>query len=211
MNRPRVLLADDHTVVSEGIRRLLDPHFEVVGVASDGRALVEAAEQLKPDAIVADITMPLLNGIEAARQLKKANPQARIVFLTMHPDATYATEALEAGGSGYVLKTCAGFELVTAIREAIKGRRYVTPVIGMPVMRSLLDPVRKQNQGKVRLTARQREVLQMVAEGHSAQEIADILQVSVRMVEFHRRRLEERLGLHTTAELTQYAIRSRVI
>ena len=137
--RPRVLLADDHKIVSEGLRSLLEPDYELVGTVEDGRALVAAAEKLSPDVIVADISMPLLNGIEAARQLKKANSRAKIVFLTMHPDVTYATRAFEAGASGYVLKHSAASELLTAIREALKGRLYVTPIIAKDVLQFFMD------------------------------------------------------------------------
>ena len=205
--RPRVLLADDHKIVSEGLRSLLEPDYELVGTVEDGRALVAAAEKLSPDVIVADISMPLLNGIEAARQLKKANSRAKIVFLTMHPDVTYATRAFEAGASGYVLKHSAASELLTAIREALKGRLYVTPMIAKDVLQFFMDRPQEPRKDDIELTPRQREVLQLVVEGRSAKEIASILHISTRTVEFHKYRMMEELGLRTNAELIQYAIK----
>jgi len=205
--RPRVLLADDHKIVSEGLRSLLEPDYELVGTVEDGRALVAAAEKLSPDVIVADISMPLLNGIEAARQLKKANSRAKIVFLTMHPDVTYATRAFEAGASGYVLKHSAASELLTAIREALKGQLYVTPMIAKDVLQFFMDRPQEPRKDDIELTPRQREVLQLVVEGHSAKEIASILHISTRTVEFHKYRMMEELGLRTNAELIQYAIK----
>ncbi len=205
--RPRVLLADDHKIVSEGLRSLLEPDYELVGTVEDGRALVAAAEKLSPDVIVADISMPLLNGIEAARQLKKANSRAKIVFLTMHPDVTYATRAFEAGASGYVLKHSAASELLTAIREALKGRLYVTPMIAKDVLQFFMDRPQEPRKDDIELTPRQREVLQLVVEGRSAKEIASILHISTRTVEFHKYRMMEELGLRTNADLIQYAIK----
>jgi DNA-binding NarL/FixJ family response regulator len=207
MKRPRVLLADDHKIVVEGLRNLLEPEFELVGTVEDGRALVAAAAELRPDVIVADISMPLLNGIEAARQIKKADSGAKIVFLTMHPDVTYATRAFEAGASGYVLKHSAPSELVTAIREALKGRTYVTPMIAKDVLQSFMDRSHKREDVFHKLTPRQREILQLVTEGRSAKEIASLLNVSPRTVEFHKYRMMEDLGLRTNAELIQFAIK----
>ncbi len=207
MKRPRVLLADDHKMVAEGIRSLLEPEFEVAGTVEDGRALVTAARELRPDVIIADISMPLLNGIEAAVQIKKADPRVNIIFLTMHPDATYATRAIEAGASGYVLKHSAPSELVTAIREALRGRTYITPMIAKDLVQSLMDRPRQREDVAHKLTPRQREVLQLVAVGHSAKEIASLLNVSPRTVEFHKYRIMEDLGLRTNAELIQFAIK----
>jgi DNA-binding NarL/FixJ family response regulator len=209
MKRPRVLLADDHKIVVEGLRSLLEPEFDLVGTAEDGRALVATAKKLQPDVIVADISMPLLNGIEAAEQLKRAALGAKIIFLTMHPDVTYAMRALEAGASGYLLKHSAPSELVAAIREVLKGRTYVTPMIATDLLKSLMG--RSTHRDKVgRLTPRQREVLQLVAEGHSAKEIASILRISPRTVEFHKYRIMGDLGLRTNAELVQFAIKHGV-
>lgn len=207
MKRPRLLLADDHKIVVEGLRSLLEPEFELVGTVGDGRALVAAAEKLRPDVIVADISMPSLNGIEAARQLRKAGSEAKIVFLTMHPDVTYATRAFEAGASGYVLKHSAPAELVKAIREALKGRRYVTSMIAKDVLEAFMHKSRQREDAVRKLTPRQREVLQLVAEGQSAKEIGSLLNISPRTVEFHKYRMMEDLGLHTHAELIQFAIK----
>ena len=211
MRRPRVLLADDHKIVAEGLRSLLEPEFEIVGIVEDGRALVAAAQKLNPDVIVADISMPLLNGIEAARQLKKGTSQAKIVFLTMHPDVMYATRALEAGASGYVLKHAAPSELITAIREALKGRIYLTPLIAKDVLESFSGGSHKGRKSDLEPTPRQREVLQLVSEGRSAKEIASILHISTRTVEFHKYRLMEALGIRTNAELIQYAIKHGIV
>lgn len=207
MKRPRVLLADDHRMVLEGLRSLLEAEFDVVGTVEEGRTLVAAAKKLHPDVVVADVSMPLLNGIEAAEQLKKVDPQVKIVFLTMHPDVTYATRAFEAGAAGYVLKHSAPSELVTAIREALRGRTYVTPMIAKDVLQTLMDRSGKREDSLDQLTPRQREVLQLVAEGRSAKEIASLLHISPRTVEFHKYRIMEDLGLRTNAELIQFAIR----
>jgi DNA-binding NarL/FixJ family response regulator len=208
MKRPRVLLADDHCVVAEGLRSLLEPHFDVVGILLNGRELVSAAKTLNPDVVVLDISMPSLNGIEAARQMRATNLRAKVVFLTMHSEVTYAARALEAGASGFVLKHSATSELVTAIQEALKGGTYVTPQIAG----ELLDSMRRGNPPGIgalhELTPRQREVLQLVAEGRSAKEIANVLHISRRTAEFHKARLMEALGVQNTAELIQYAIRT---
>ncbi len=208
MNKPRVLLADDHKIVLEGLRGILEDEFELVGTVEDGRALVAAAQELNPDVIVADVSMPLLNGIEAAQQLKKANSRAKFIFLTMHPDAHYATRALEAGASGYVLKHSAPAELVQAIREALRGRLYVTPMIAKDVLQTFMDKSHGMRRGHHELTPRQREVLQLVGEGHSAKEIATILYISTRTVEFHKYRIMEDLNLRTNAGLIQYAVKN---
>lgn len=207
MKKTRVLLADDHKIVLEGLRGLLEPEFELVGTVENGRALVKETERLRPDVIVVDISMPLLNGIEAARQIKKLDDRIKIVFLTMHPDVTYAARAFEAGASGYVLKHSAPSELVTAIHESIKGRTYVTPMVAGELIQSYRHGDRKKTELSGELTARQREVLQLLAEGHSAKEIAKILNVSPRTVEFHKYRMMEQLKLSTSAELIQYAIK----
>lgn len=212
MNKPRVLLADDHRILMEGLKGLLHPEFELLGTVEDGRALVSAAQELKPDVIVADISMPLLNGLEAGRQILKDNPSARIIFLTMHSDVAYAAEAFRAGASGYILKRSAASELVTAIREVLKGGAYVTPVVAKALMKdSLLGKQPGKSDPATALTSRQREVLQLVAEGHSIKEIAHILHVSPKTVEFHKYRLMEQLDLRSTAELTQYAVKHGVV
>ncbi len=211
MKKPRVLLADDHKIVLEGLRGILENEFELVGTVEDGRALVAAAQELNPDVIVADVSMPLLNGIEAAHQLKKANSQAKFIFLTMYPDASYATRALEAGASGYVLKHSAASELVQAIREALRGRVYVTPLIAKDVLQTFMDESHGVRRGHLELTPRQREVLQLVGEGHSAKEIATILHISTRTVEFHKYRIMEDLNLRTNAALIQYAVKNGIV
>lgn len=211
MKRARVLLADDHKIVAAGLQGILEPEFELVGTVQDGRALLKAARELRPDVIVVDISMPLLNGIEAVRQLKKANDRAKVVFLTMHPDVTYASRAFEAGASGYVLKHSAPAELVTAIREALKGRTYVTPMIAGELMRSYQDGSGKRKDPIRTLTPRQREVLQLLAEGHSAKDAAAILGISPRTAEFHKYRMMRELGIRTNAELMQYAIKHGVV
>jgi len=212
MKKPRVLLADDHKIVLEGLRGILEAEFELVGTVEDGRALVAAAQKFNPDVIVADVSMPLLNGIEAAQQIKKANSEAKFIFLTMHPDVSYATRALEAGALGYVLKHSAPSELVQAIREALRGRVYVTPLIAKDVLQTFIDRSHGIRRGYlVELTPRQREVLQLVGEGHSSKEIATILHISIRTVEFHRYRIMEDLNLHTNAGLIKYAVKNGIV
>jgi DNA-binding NarL/FixJ family response regulator len=207
MSKTKVLLADDHTIVAEGLRSLLEGEFEFVGTVGDGRALLDAARNLKPDVIVADISMPLLNGLDAARQLKRDGVTAKIVFLTMHAEAHLAAEAFRAGASGYVLKSSAGEELIAAIHEVAKGRAYVTPLITKDVLSFLMGAARQQRQPAVKLTPRQREVLQLIAEGRTMKEVASILDISVRTVESHKYEMMEALGVQTNAELVQYAIK----
>ena len=206
MKRTRVLLADDHKIILNGLRSLLESEFELVGNVEDGRALVSAAEKLHPDVIVVDISMPLLNGIEAVRQIKKVDPQVKVIFLTMHPDVTYAIRAFEAGASGYVLKHSASSELLTAIHEAIKGRTYVTPMIAGELVQAFKKGALQSDKSQ-QLTERQREILQLLAEGYSAKEIAEILNISSRTVEFHKYSLMSKLNLKTGSALVQYAIK----
>ena len=205
MKRPRVLLADDHTLVVEGFRKLLEPEFDVVGAVEDGRTLLDVAPRLQPDVILLDISMPLLNGIDAARQLKKIVPHAKFIFVTMHADAAYVTEAFRAGGSGYLLKRSAATELIVAVREVLQGRFYVTPLVAKELVEPLTAMSRRKGASPT-LTLRQREVLQLIAEGRSNKEAAAILRVSVKAVEFHKSAIARRLGIRTTAELTKYAI-----
>jgi DNA-binding NarL/FixJ family response regulator len=210
MGRPRLLLADDHTLVLEGFRRLLEPEFDLAGTVENGRALLSAAHRLRPDVVLMDISMPGLNGIEAAKRLRKTEPDTKIIFVTMHSDPAYVSEAFRAGASGYVLKRSAASELVTAIQEVLKGRSYVTPLVTKDVLHSFLeDPKPERPTG--RLTSRQREVLQLIAEGHSNKEIATILNISPKTVEFHKSRIFAELGLRTTAELTQFALKHGII
>ncbi|MBN2456906.1 MAG: response regulator transcription factor [Sedimentisphaerales bacterium] len=211
MSKARVLLADDHRILAEGLRSLLEPEFELVGIVEDGRELIAKANQLQPDVIVADITMPSLNGIEAIEQLKKAGSNAKVVFLTMHHDVMYANRAFEAGASGFVLKHSAPDELLTAIRQALKGRTYVTPMIAGELMNLYKSGTGQQKNTLGKLTSRQREVLQLLAEGKSAKEVAGILHISTRTVEFHKYHIMEELGIKTGAELVQFAIRHGII
>lgn len=209
MKRWRVLLADDHDIVLAGLRLVLSqPDLEIVGAVKDGRALVKAADELRPDVIVADVTMPLLNGIDAAWQIRKGDSTVKIIFLTMHPDIGYATEALSLGHCGYVLKSSVADELPMAIRDVLRGRTYVAKAIREPVMQALqTHPHKRGTAASDRLTIRQREVLQMLSEGRNVKEIASILNVSPRTVEFHKYRMMEELGVHSVAELARYAVK----
>ncbi len=211
MTRPRVILADDHKIVVEGLRILLEKEFELVATVADGRALVKAASELLPDVIVADISMPRLNGIEAVRQLHKTQPETKIIFLTMHADVSYATRAFEAGASAYVLKHSAASELVTAIWEALEGRTYVTELIDRELLASNGGASARNTDSETQLTPRQREVLQLLAEGNSAKEIAAVLHISRRTAEFHKYRIKQILGLRKSAELVQYAVRHGIV
>lgn len=219
MAKARVVIADDHRIVAEGIRGLLaEAEYEVVGIVEDGRALLAVmAEPNPPDVVVADVSMPMLNGIEAAEQLKRGGCTAKVIFLTMHPDVSYAARALEAGASGFVLKHSAPSELLTAVAEALAGRTYVTPRVAEELKRlkhgsagggegsgAAADPIG-------RLTPRQREVLQLVAEGRSAKEVANVLNISPRTAEFHKYRLMEQLHVTTNAELVQIAVRHGLV
>jgi len=206
MKRPRVLLADDHTLVLDGLRKILEPECEVVGAVEDGRSLLTAARQLKPDIILLDISMPLLNGVEAARRLRAAAPDAKVIFVTMHADATYVAGAFRAGASGYVLKRCASAELLKAINQVLAGRAYVTPLIRKNIPDKLAGWPLESGEDSGELTVRQREVVQLVAEGHSVKEIAAVLGISGKTVAFHKTNVMRRLGMRSTAELTKYAL-----
>ena len=206
MKKPRVLMADDHSLILAGLRKLVEEECEVVGTVEDGRTLVKAAQRLRPDLILLDISMPLLNGLEAARQLRTLVPDSKLIFLTMHASPTYATEAFQAGASGYLLKHSAPDELIQAIKSVLQGRHYLTPLITKEVMDSVLTPSTGERGKATALTARQREVLQLIAEGKGTKEIAAILSLSVKTVEFHKARLMQQLDLHTIADLTKYAI-----
>jgi DNA-binding NarL/FixJ family response regulator len=207
MKKPRLLLADDHTILVEGLKALLAPEFDVVATAGDGRAVLEAAKEYQPDIVLLDISMPGLNGIEAARRLKQSNPDSKLIILTMHGDLSFVRAAFEAGASGYVLKQSAATELVTALREVDTGRRYISSLILERLGTETLTFLRRPAKLSGDLTSRQREVLQLLAEGRVRKEIAEILGVSVKTVEFHKQKITEKLGLHTDAELTAYAIR----
>lgn len=210
MRRARLLLADDHPVVIAGLRDVLEPKFEVAGTAADGRALVDLAPVLKPDAVLLDIAMPLLNGLTAARQIKKELPKVKLIFLTMHSEADYVREAFRTGASGYVLKQSVASELVGAIEEVLKGRTYLSPVLAKTFNGPL--PVRsaRGRTSSTELTDREREVLQPLAEGHPSKVIAALLHVTVKTVEFHKAMIKRKLHLHTTADLIRYAIEHRI-
>jgi DNA-binding NarL/FixJ family response regulator len=208
MNKPRVLLADDHTLVMEGLQSLLAGQVDVVGTARDGRALLQSALELKPDVIILDISMPVLNGIEAARRLRKELPGSKLIFLSMFSDAIYIDEAFRMGVSGYVLKRSAASELIAAIQAVQKGKRFITPSLGRFRIRP--RPLRGELPVGAHLTVREREVLQLVAEGRSAKEIAAELRISSKTAQFHKANLMRRLDLHTTAELVKYAVRRRI-
>jgi len=211
MSRPRVLLADDHLLVAEGVKSLLSQDFELVGVVGDGRALIESAKKLRPDVIVADITMPQLNGLDALEPLKRDNPHVKVVFLTMHQEVAYARRAMEAGAAGYLLKHSAPAELVAAIRAALEGKTYLTPALAGEVLHEIQRDPKATNDPVASLTARQREVLQLFAEGRSAKEIAGLVGISVRTVEFHKYHMMETLGLHNSTELTHFAIKHGIV
>jgi DNA-binding NarL/FixJ family response regulator len=209
--RPRLLLADDHRLVAEGLKSLLAPDFDLVGVVEDGRSLLEAARTLKPDVVVADIAMPQLNGIEALVQLRQEGDRVPVVFLTMHRDVAYARRALDAGASGFVLKHSAPAELVTAIQAALDGKTYLTPQLAGEVLESMKERPERGADRVASLTPRQRQVLQLLAEGRSAKEIAARLAISARTVEFHKYQVMETLGIHTNAELTHFAIKHGLV
>ncbi|MCC6368277.1 MAG: response regulator transcription factor [Bryobacterales bacterium] len=209
MTRKRVLLADDHPVVTEGLRRMLESDFEIAGIVENGRELIKQAEALRPDLIIADISMPLLNGLEAARQIKKLLPKTKIIFLTMHDEVAYAADAFQSGADGYVIKSSAGKELLSAVGEVLAGKTYVPPVLHEI---ELHPPSAKTGHApKTAPTGRQQEVLQLFAEGHTIKEIAHILNISPRTVEFHKYRLMEELNIRTSAELVQYALKHRIV
>lgn len=209
MAKPRVLLADDHTLVVEAFKKLLEPEFEVVATVSDGRTLLAIAPQLKPDVVVVDIGMPLLNGMDAGRELKALLPRTKLIVLTMSEDYDLAAEALQKWASGYLLKKSAASELVKAIREILKGNTYVTPQVAQRMFEEFIrDPRRDRVKT---LTHRQREVLQLLAEGKAMKEVADILHIATRTVAFHKYRIMEEFGLKTNSDLVRFAIKERVL
>jgi DNA-binding NarL/FixJ family response regulator len=210
MRRPRVLLADDHRLLREAFAQLLEPGCDVVGAVADGRALLAAAQELRPDIVVLDIAMPLLNGLDAARQLKGLLPEVRLIFLTVSEDPEVAAEAFRVGASGYLLKNSAASELFQAIQEVSQGRSYITPLATQGLVGSLIrDP--GPAQGIEQLSVRQREVLQLLAEGRTMKEIAHILAITPRTVAFHKYRMMEVLGIKTSAELVRFAIKGHVV
>jgi len=210
-NLPRILIADDHTLVAEACRKLLESEYDVVGTVSNGRALVRAAAELKPHLIIVDVAMPLLNGLDAGQQVKEFLPSVKLVFLTMNHDADLAAEAFRRGASGYLLKTCAASELTIAVREVLKGKSYLSPTIAKDTVDFLLRQDKKLIEESDRLTERQREVLQLLAEGKCMKEVADVLNITTRTVAFHKYRIMEVLNAKNGAELIQYAIRNHLI
>jgi len=210
MGKTRILLADDHTLVAEAIQRLLEPEFEVVGVVADGRSLVREAGALKPDVVLVDLNMPLLNGLDASEQLKAANPGMKIIVLTMNEDAEIAAQTMRTWASGYLLKKSAGSELVKAVREVLRGGKYITPALEEVLAELAAREPRSPEAGRV-LTQRQREVLQLLAEGRTMKEAAAILNVAARTVAFHKYRIMEDFGLANNSDLLRFAMKQRVV
>jgi DNA-binding NarL/FixJ family response regulator len=212
MNRPRVLLADDHPLFLAGLRSLVESECDVVGTATDGRELVQAAFRLKPEVIVLDISLPLLNGIDAAREIKKELPETKLLFLTMHANPAYLKEALVAGATGYLLKTSARDELLGALQDVVRNRIHVSKGFASEIVERFERQPRSLTETQAALlTSRQRQILQLVAEGRSVKEIAGMLNISVQTVAFHKRQIMDKLGLRTTAELTKYAIQEGLV
>jgi DNA-binding NarL/FixJ family response regulator len=210
MKRTSILLADDHTMFCAALQKLLEPEYEVIGRVGDGRSLVKTAVDLKPDLVLADVGMPMLNGLDAGRELKKLLPKTKIIFLTMNPDPIIANEALQLGASGYLLKSSEGEELLQAVHNAIRGLTYVTPQVRRAMEEIFVRDPRLLSNPK-QLSDRQREVLQMFAEGRSMKEIAYALNISHRTVRFHKYRIMDELGIKTNSELVQYAIKHSII
>ena len=210
MTRPRILLADDHVLIAQAIEHLLQAEFDVIGTVADGRALLKAAGDLKPDVVVVDIGMPLLNGLDAGEQLKALQPQVKVIFLTQNREPRFAVEAFRRKASGYLLKDSAASELTAAIREALKGRTYISPLIAKGMLDETAGPGAADAAAR-ELSSREREVLQLLAEGKSMKEVAAVLDISPRTVEFHKYRIMELLGVKTTAQLVQHAIRLGLI
>jgi DNA-binding NarL/FixJ family response regulator len=211
MNRSRVLIADDHHLVAELCKRLLETEFDVVGIVGDGRSLVRTAAELRPDVVVIDIAMPILNGLDAGRQLKEMLPAIKLIYLTMNPDVEVAAEAFRRGASGYLLKTCAAADIVLAVREVLRGKSYLSQAMS----RSTVNFLRQQDKVLVGeaelLTQRQREVLQLLAEGKVMKEVGGILNMTTRTVAYHKYRIMEVLGAKSNAELVRYAIRNHML
>jgi DNA-binding NarL/FixJ family response regulator len=210
MTRPKVLLADDHSLLCEAFTKLLEPHCDVVGTVGNGRAVLDAVVMLNPDIVILDIGMPLLNGMDAARQLRQAAPKVKIIFLTMNEDPDLAAEAFRLGAAGYLLKNSAAKELVQAIEQVSQGHSYVTPLATKDLVESfVLKPGGAPKSGE--MSSRQREVLQLLAEGHAMKSIARILKITPRTVAFHKYRLMDELNIKSNAELVHYAIKNHVV
>jgi DNA-binding NarL/FixJ family response regulator len=207
--RPHVLIADDHTLVVEAFKKLIEPNFEVVGTVSNGRDLLEVAPKLKPDVVLLDLGMPLLNGQDAGERLKTLLPKAKVIVLTMNEDSEIAAAAIEKWASGFLLKNSAGSELIHAIKEVLKGKSYVTPRIAKKLFdRFVRDPRTERTK---HLTSRQREVLQLLAEGRTMKEAADVLHVTPRTIAFHKYKIMDEFGLKTNSDLLRFAMKERLI
>ena len=215
MQKARVLLVEDHTLVAEGLSKLLDEDFELLGIVADGRALIESVKKLNPDIVVLDISLPLLNGLDAARQIKKTEPQIKLVFLTMHDEEHLINEAFQVGGSGYILKNSAISELVFALKEVSQGKIFISPSVAHKILKhagnTSIGQTKKIETDQVKLSQRQREILQLAAEGKTNKDIATILNIAVKTVEFHKTRIMQEIGVKSTSELTQFAIKRGVI
>jgi len=210
-NRPRIMIADDHILVAEACKKLLEADYDVVATVGDGRALVRVAATLKPQVIIIDVGMPLLNGLDAGQQIKQLLRSVKLIYLTMNQDADLAAEAFRRGASAYLLKTCAASELTIAVREVLKGKSYLSPVIAKDTVDFILRQGKELIEEGNRLTERQREVLQLLAEGKSMKEVASVLSLTTRTVAFHKYRIMELLNAKSNAQLVQYAIRNHVI
>ena len=210
MQKPTILIADDHTMIVDAFRKLIESHYEVVGAVADGRALLERAQELKPDVVIVDIGMPYLNGLAAGQRLRQLLPKTRIIYVTMNEDGDLASEALRSGASAYLLKSSAGSELLKAIHEALRGRKYITPLIQQAMEESFIRSPGPKVAVK-KLTPRQVEVLQLLAEGRLMKEVAAILGLTPRTVAFHKYRIMETLGVHSNAELIKFAVKNHVL
>jgi DNA-binding NarL/FixJ family response regulator len=206
----RLIIADDHTLIAEAFQKLLEPACDVIATVTDGRALLVAARDLRPEVIVLDVAMPLLNGLDAARYIRKMDPSIKMVFVTVSEDPDIAAEAFRAGGSAYLLKRSAGAELLTAIHEVLKGRSYVTSLVTGGVVQSLMRHRDGEERGR-ELTTRQCEVLQLIAEGKSMKEVGNIRQISTATVAFHKYRIMEQLHIKTSAELIRFAVHQHLV
>jgi DNA-binding NarL/FixJ family response regulator len=209
--KPQVIVADDHRLVAEGVVKILEKKYDVAAISADGRSFIEAVEKIRPDLAIVDISLPLLNGLDACRHLNKSCPEVKIIILTMHAEQHYVNDAFRVGVGGYVLKTSVADELLFAVKEVLNGRTYISPVVAQGLVNQALESMtepqsRPKTAPPLTLSLRQREVLQLVAEGKSNKEIASAINVTVKTIEFHKARISKELGVHTTAELTKQAI-----
>jgi DNA-binding NarL/FixJ family response regulator len=210
-NRSRVLLADDHTLVADLCKRLLEPEYDVVGIVKNGRAMIQAAAELKPDVIVVDVAMPILNGLDAGQRVKIFWPAVKLVYLTMNLDPEVAVEAFRCGASGYLLKTCASSEMLVAVREVLNGKSYLSRTLPKDIVNCLRWEHKEMVNEDVRLTARQRDVLQLLVEGKVMKEVGSILKMETTTVAYHKYRIMKALGTHSNAELVRYAVRNHIV